>query len=204
MNFQSIKVPFLTKGEISTAADLFRKKYWNDTIPVDIEKIISVNLRMDIVFKPGLFKLFNIDAYITSSWQQICVDYDLFEADKNNNRLRFSYAHEIGHLVLHKNLYEQFGISDADDFNRFYDELPGDQYHFMETQAHIFANFLLIPRSQLYEIRKKVIDQFISANQIEIAEIDPKILNQYLAGPISKYFGVSPTPIEIALLDLNK
>jgi len=118
--------------------------------------------------------------------------------------LRFSYAHEIGHLVLHKNLYEQFGISDADDFNRFYDEVPGDQYHFMETQAHIFANFLLIPRSQLYEIRKKVIDQFISANQIEIAEIDPKILNQYLAGPISKYFGVSPTPIEIALLDLNK
>jgi len=42
MNFQSIKVPFLTKGEISTAADLFRKKYWNDTIPVDIEKIIAL------------------------------------------------------------------------------------------------------------------------------------------------------------------
>jgi Zn-dependent peptidase ImmA (M78 family) len=156
MNFQGIKVPFLTKGEISKAADIFREKYWNDTIPVDIEKIISVNLRMDIIFKPGLFKQFNIDAYITSSWHQLCVDYDLFEADKNNNRLRFSYAHEIGHLVLHKNLKE------------------------------------------------KVIKQFISANQIKISEIDPKILNQYSAGPISKYFGVNSTPIEIALLDLNK
>lgn len=197
-------MPFLTKGEISAAADLFRKKHWPDKIPVDIEKIISVNLRMDIIFKPGLFKLFNIDAYITSSWQQICVDYDLFEADKNNNRLRFSYAHEIGHLVLHKNLYEQFGIKEADDFNKFYDEIPGDQYHFMETQAHIFANFLLIPRNELYKIREKVIKQFIFANQINIGEIDPKLLNQYLAGPIAKYFGVSPTPIEIALLDLNK
>jgi Zn-dependent peptidase ImmA (M78 family) len=204
MNFQSIKVPFLTKGEISMAADRFRKKYWHGTIPVDIEKIISVNLRMDIIFKPGLFKLFNIDAYITSSWQQICVDYDLFEADKNNNRLRFSYAHEIGHLVLHKNLYEQFGIREADDFNKFYNEIPGDQYHFMETQAHIFANFLLIPRIELYKIREKIIKQFISANQIIINEIDPKLLNQYLAGPIAKYFGVSSTPIEIALMDLNK
>jgi len=59
-------------------------------------------------------------------------------------------------------------------------------------------------RNQLYKIRKKVIDQFIFENQIKINKIDPKILNQYLAGPIAKYFGVSSATIEIALQDLNK
>lgn len=142
MNTRNFRVPFLTKAEIFKKSELFRAKYWDDTIPVDIEIIIDVKLKINIVPKPELLKLNGIDAYITSDWRHLVVDNELYNAD--NNRLRFSYAHEIGHFILHKNLYEQFGIKNSEDIRKFYNELPGDQHHYIEARAHIFANYLLI------------------------------------------------------------
>ncbi len=202
MNFQNFMVPYLSKADIYKAAEIFREKYWNNTIPVDIETIIDVKLKINIVTKPELLKLKGFDAFITSDWQHMVVDDESYRA--GNNRLRFSYAHEVGHLILHKNLFERFKIKDSDDITKFHDELTGDQHHFIEVQANNFANYLLIPRDKLREIKIKVLNKFLFDNNIDISKIDPKTLNEYMAGPIAKYFGVSPTPLEIALADLNK
>ena len=69
MNYSDIKIPFINKEEIKRKADLFRYKFWNDSIPIDIEKIIDVKLRIDIITLPNLG-----DAFISSDWKSIYVD----------------------------------------------------------------------------------------------------------------------------------
>jgi len=64
------KVPFLNGEYIKQKADLFREKFWGDIIPVNIEKIVDVKLKIDIILVPDLQRLCCIDAFIASSWDQ--------------------------------------------------------------------------------------------------------------------------------------
>jgi len=102
MDYTQIQIPYIGNLVIKNKADLFRTKYWDEILPVDIEKIIDVNLEINIIPLPDLEKLCNTDALITSDWKSLYIDKDLFEDERRQNRLRFSLAHEIGHLVLHK------------------------------------------------------------------------------------------------------
>ncbi|MBU2544944.1 ImmA/IrrE family metallo-endopeptidase [Patescibacteria group bacterium] len=120
--------------------------------------------------------------------------------DRYQNRLRFSFAHEIGHFILHKNIYENFNIKTFKDFYDFLtNNISQDQYSYFETQANKFANHLLVPREVLKEQREKEIEK-----QKDIPKnISNKTLNSYLAIPLSKKFGVSEKVIEIALGELE-
>ena len=201
MDYKNIKIPFLDNSLISKKADLFRKNFWNDSLPVEIEDIIDLKLKLDIIPTPGLFKLSNTDALIASSWKCIYVDNDRYLDDKYKNRLRFSLAHEIGHLVLHKNIYYSFKIATLKDFFSLIEEIPQEQYWYLEIQANKFANCLLVPRKRLIVEKNRQMDKDKSG---KLLKIDIKMLNSYLAIPLSEIFGVSEEAVEIALNELVK
>ena len=180
--------------EIKRRADEFRKKHWGDIIPVDIEFIIENNIGIAIIPVPGLKDQCNTDAFISSDWQSVYVDNDKYLEDSYYNRLRFSIAHEVGHSVLHKELYESLGIESFEDFRRFVSEVPATHYGYIETQANKFANYFLVPRNILKMKRENIISQYA-----EIKDIDDVQVNSYIATPLSKEFGVSPEVMEIAL-----
>lgn len=73
-----------------------------------------------------------------SAWsEQLGRPFVLLSADKGNSfRSRFDLAHEIGHLILHKNV----------EF-----ELNSTRYKLKESQAHKFASALLLPAEPLAE-----------------------------------------------------
>lgn len=198
MNYSKIKVPFLK--DIKERADEFRKKVWGNSIPIDIEEIIELKLKIELMPFLGLRRSFGIDAFITSSWNLIYVDED--EYKRFPNRLKFSLAHEIGHFVLHKNLYNSFKIKKIEDLHRFIEQIPQEQHNNLEMQANIFANNLLVPKEELIIERKKALiiikDKFSS-----IKEINKSILDSYLAIPISKKFEVSEEVIQISLSYLD-
>ena len=200
MDYRKTIVPFLNIQTIRKQADLFRQKFWNDTIPVEIEDIIDLKLKLDIIPLKELLKGCDTDALITSNWNSIYVDYDKYLDDRYRNRLRFSFAHEIGHFILHKNIYASFGIKNFPDFYRLIERIPQEQYGYLETQANKFANHLLVPRNRLILERKKVMKESEFYN---LKKIDIKTLNSYLAIPISKIFCVSEEVIEIALSDIE-
>jgi len=189
MNYSDIKIPFIDREKIKRKADLFREKFWDDSVPVDVEKIIDVKLKIDIIPLPNLG-----DAFISSDWKSIYVDQNKY-LNGIQNRLRFSLAHEIGHFILHKNIYNSFKITSLEKFYQFIDKIPDEQYGFLETQANIFANFLLVPRNELVVEKKKKLKDF----ETVLDNIDQKLIYSYLAEPISKTFGVSSKVIEIAL-----
>lgn len=67
MDYAKINVPFLCNLEIKNKADLFRKRFWNDSIPIDMENIIELKLKIEIVPIKSLQAFFGIDALITSN-----------------------------------------------------------------------------------------------------------------------------------------
>ena len=194
MDYREFKPLFVSNEEIKGQADLFRKKYWGDIIPVDIEIIIEDKLDIEIIPVPGLKKQCNTDAFITSNWKSVSVDNKKYMDESYYNRLRFSIAHEIGHYVLHKNLYKDLKIRSLDDFRSFQNDVPGKEYGYIKTQANKFANYFLIPRNKLAKERALIIKAYD-----EIASYDAKIVNSYIATPLGRKFGVSAEAMEIAL-----
>lgn len=198
MDYQNVFVPFIGNKEIKRKADLFRKRYWGDIVPVNIEIIIEKKLSIEIIPRPGLRLQCNTDAFISSDWKNVFVDNDKYMDDSYYNRLRFSIAHEIGHMILHKRLYQDLKIKSMENFRNFLIEVPGKQYGYIETQANKFANYFLIPRNILINERQAILSE-----HKDILAINAKQLNGYIATPLSKKFGVSAEAMEIALSELE-
>jgi len=101
---------------------------------------------------------------------QICVDPSL-SGDAQRLRFRFTLAHELGHLSLHRKLRLQFQSLDAtarailDGANDF---VPGRRglvtsRDFLEWQANSYAAALLMPRATFVnELRKQQTEMGIS------------------------------------------
>lgn len=199
MNYSKIKVPFISKTQIKKRALLFRQKFWDDTIPVDIEHIIEADLGVDIIPVPGLVSQCNTDALITSDWSAMYVDNERYMDDRWYNRLRFSLAHEIGHTVLHNKLYGSFGISSVDKMYEFLDKIPGEQYGFIETQANTFAGYVLVPLDKLQVQREKAIRVLQSHGLAEEDIQDITMLHEYIADLVASPFDVSGDVAKILL-----
>lgn len=200
MNYKNIKVPFWDKRKIKTKAELFRQKFWDDSIPVDIEKIIEFKMGIEIIPTENLQSFCNTDALIASDWQSIYIDLKSYMDDRYQNRLRFSLGHEIGHFALHKTIYSYLGIKTIEDFYRFIDQIPKKQYDYLETQANNFASYLLVPREKLLKEKNKLLESY---KEIDFSKYDLSTLNSYIANPLSRIFVVSDKVIEIALTDLK-
>ena len=85
-------------------AEEFRNKYVNppELIPVPIEEIIEFKLNIDIIPIFGLKQLIDIEGFITSDLKSIYIDNHAYNDDRFLKRVRFTFAHEIGHLILHR------------------------------------------------------------------------------------------------------
>jgi len=200
MKLENKNVPFIGNKEIKLKADSLRKRIWGDEIPVDIESIIEIKLKIRITPVPGFLKQFGVDALITSNFSEIYVDLDCYENEKLFHRFRFSLAHELGHYILHENYYRSLNLKSTDDILSFYNS---DDYNRsnLETQANKFANYFLVPREQLNQVKTNILKKI--RNSYDISSVDEKTLNSYLANYIFPEFSVSAETAEIALNDLN-
>ncbi len=199
MDYSQIKVPYISKKEIKKRAIEFRKKYSDEKIPIDIEKIIENDLGIDIIPVPGLLEQCNTDALITSDWSALYVDIRRYLDERWSNRLRFSLAHEIGHFVLHKKLYRSFGISSVSEMYTFLKDIPGDQYSFLEVQANSFAGYVLVPIEDLAKHRAKAIKLLNSKGLSEDALTDVTVLHEHISDFIASPFDVSGSVVKILL-----
>lgn len=200
MDYKKIIIPYLGNTDIEKRVGQFREKFWCDRVPVDIEHIIEIKLKIGIAPIPNFLKIVGVDALITSDWQTLYVDKDEYMDERRYNRLRFSLAHEIGHFVLHNEIYTSFDIKDLDDYYKLNKDIPQKQYGYLETQANKFANYLLIPRKILKIERDKLVERV--KEDLKRIDTDTKTLNSYLAIPLSEIFEVSDDVVAIALNDI--
>ena len=139
-----IKVPFKNHDHINQAAQNFLKTYHpRDSYPTPIEEIIDLQLRIDVIPIPGLHKNYEIDGFLSSDLSSISVDMNVYES--RQRRYRFTLAHEIGHRILHEDLYAQCKFKYTKEWKKFIKEFPEKEYSWFEWQANEFAGLVLVP-----------------------------------------------------------
>lgn len=70
------------------------------------------------------------------------------------NRYRFTLAHEIGHVILHKDIYAKYRFSFIEGYIKFIEELSEEDLRWLEWQAYAFAGLVLVPSESLNNLTK--------------------------------------------------
>jgi hypothetical protein len=141
-------VPHLTYDHLRRHAEAFLTKYHpTQQIPVPIEHIIEFQLHLDIVPLPGLEEAFEIVGYTASTLDEISVDQYVYEHQPG--RYRFTLAHEVGHVVLHADLFKEHRFRSVVEWKRFVRAFPDLDLSRLEWQAHSFAGLVLVPSEAL-------------------------------------------------------
>lgn len=198
MDYSEVRTPFVSDEEIKKAADKIRVGFSGNKIPVDIEKILEKKYKISVIPLPGLHVSSGFDSFITIDWKNIYIDNERYLDDSSYKRVRFSLAHELGHFILHKELFESWAINSLEDYYNFYRDVPNDQYSFLETQANKFAGYLLVPRNIFEKEREIVLEakKKVLFNEIQ-NEIDDSFLEDYVAEDLADIFNVSAHTIQV-------
>jgi len=109
LDYSEFSCRWIDKEELWKEADEVREKYWPEaTLPINVENIVEFRLKLSIDPKHNLFSEIGMDAYLMRDLSGIVVDYDFYMDEKFSNRMRFSFAHELGHFFLHKYIFSLF------------------------------------------------------------------------------------------------
>ncbi len=146
---KSIWTPGYSFMDIKDIVDEYRRQYpMLQTIPVDIEAFLEFDLKINIEPSADLKNRVQAEAMISLDFSTIYVDKEAFCNEKLWNRLRFSLAHELGHLVLHKDFFDRQIIRSESDWLQFMSDIQL-KYVFLEYQANCFAGQILMPTDEL-------------------------------------------------------
>lgn len=144
----SIAVPWIQVAEIRKAAEEVLFQYHPRLeIPVPIDIIIERDYGIDIVPVAGLKEEMENDAFISRDFTTIHVDQHIYF--NVEVRYRFSLAHELGHRILHRRIFQELKFATIDEWIEVYQSIDADNYGRLEYQANTFAGYLLIPESAL-------------------------------------------------------
>lgn len=180
---------YISPDEIEKAAQNFLKKYHpENTLPIPIEEIIEFHLEIDIIPTPEMMDTVGVDAVTSHDLTQINIDR--VQLESRPNRARFTLAHEVGHIVLHKDFIESQNFQNEKSWRKFVlNDLHRDP---MEVQANMFAAFVLIPSNHLkreFESAKAELAKHPAFKSIGLPT--EKVLAPYLAKPLAQKFETS-------------
>lgn len=186
-----IKPPILKWEFIREKADEFRRQYVipADKLPVPIIEIVELRLKLNPIPIIGLMDQNDIDGFLTKDLENICIDSDIYENPRKENRLRFTYAHECGHLVLHKREVQLCRFRTPKDWQNFRLDFEEDDLNWFELQAHEFAGRLLVPRNALIKEIEALSSKIQQFKKLAGNDEDP--IAGAVSRLVSKMFGVS-------------
>lgn len=130
-------------------------------LPINVEQIIRY-LGLDIL----LLDLNNdLECFLQMNFSTIVINEKKFFDDKQQKRLRFSLAHEVGHFILHRNLLRFWNIDSIARSYNFFNNFSDEEYSLIEKQADLFASNLLVPEKLFFKEYSKLKKEFLLAKQ---------------------------------------
>ncbi|MBL7068336.1 MAG: ImmA/IrrE family metallo-endopeptidase [Candidatus Omnitrophica bacterium] len=146
-------------------------------------------MKLDIIPIPGLHRAFDVDGFLSSDRKSISIDEGVYQS--RPGRYRFTLAHEIGHLVLHKDIYERYEFENVAEWKEFINKFPEKEYSWFEWQAYEFAGLVLVPPAHL---NKRVIYHTKEIKSLGIQNKD--VINDRVTELLSEDFVVSRDVIQ--------
>lgn len=186
----SMPVPeYVEYDYLREVADEFLGRHWGEKIPVDIEHIVDVELGLDIVPVRHLYRGYGIDGYLSADRSAIYVD----EAAYDHTVLyhyRFTLAHEVAHLVLHRDLFDAAEFGSIEDWKRFLGEMPEWARSRYEWQGYNLGGLLLVQEEPLDRHISSAVEM---ARKKSFDEIDlrEEAHRDYIAEYVGRRFDVS-------------
>jgi hypothetical protein len=148
VNPAKFKAPYLSKEEIEASATQIRSQYKSaQKIPIDILAFAEFDLGLEFDFAP--IQQLKQDAFLRPDLTGIWFDGTVFKEASLQRRLRFSVAHELAHLFLHKDIYGSINFGTVKQWIAFINAIPAAEYYWIEWQADEFAGRFLMPTKDL-------------------------------------------------------
>lgn len=188
--------------EIWDKAEKLRDTYETlrvEKVPLDMISFVELDLRLDLIPYDGLKSDFGADAALIADFSGLYIDGTIFDkidmiGGNQLNRLRFSIAHELGHLLLHREQFEAASITSGEHLLDWLNEHEGRKYE-LEREANEFAGRLLVPAAPLQEC----FDRMVPAMDAQYGRhtwVSNSEIRTLAAERIAPRFGVHPTAIE--------
>ncbi|MCX7723230.1 MAG: ImmA/IrrE family metallo-endopeptidase [Verrucomicrobiae bacterium] len=157
---------------------------------MNVLDLAEFDLGLDLVPVSGLREQLDIEALLMGDLKSILVDKHVFMSTRLEYRLRFSVAHEIGHLVLHRDIYAGICHATPDEWFNYISAIPDVEYGWVEWQAYEFAGRLLVPPQALRDAFQAALDAARAAGYSERLLANDSAID-YIATRIGPTFGVS-------------
>jgi uncharacterized protein DUF955 len=198
----SEKVKYRDRQSICGAADDFRDSVElrsHHIPPIDVIYIAEVILKLDVIPILNLFADQKMDAALLPDLSGFYIDEDAYMSWERGTRwleqrLRFSFAHEVGHYVLHREEIAANRFRTMEEFKRW--AAAPSHYANAEYQANEFAGRFLVP----VEILTREYDhhrEALASGMPHWREVEG--MRQFIARKISPRFGVNHQVIEVRL-----
>jgi len=192
----NFKAPYISQQKCWAEADQFRQQYWSSgEIPVDVLAIVEFDLELEIRVSTGLKEDVDVDALLLGDWKTLIVDQQQYMDNRFINRLRFSIAHELGHYVLHKAVFDTIPRQTPEEWIAFMVDMPEKEYGLLEYHANEFAGRFLVPVEELQAKFEEVLLQ-VEQKGMPRHKLKDDAHLAYLCIPLAKHFAVSQDVIE--------
>lgn len=162
---------YLKDEEIERKAHSFINKHHAGLeMPVPIDLIIEKFFDINIVPFPRLYKDYRISSFLSLDRKSIWIDetqYDMYE-----QKYRFSLAHELGHLFLHAEIFEEASdvvaksSSVIEDYIEWLTSYGYKIVKRMDYQADKFAAHILMPTASLQVESTKILSNIASDSDL--------------------------------------
>lgn len=190
----AVTVPWYSYEELRAKADaLLGEHHPSAEIPIPIEEIVEFKFDISIIPVPGIKRVHSIDAYLTKDRKSIRVDESVFVAT-SPHRFRFSLAHELTHVVLHKEVYEEITFSSVEEWKIALASLPEKERNNLEWHANNLAGLILVPNGPLESCLRAAVEK-ARAGGIDLVD-RPDIAKGFVSQSIGAEFSVSSIVIE--------
>lgn len=191
---QKLPVKYLSYENLrSTVQEFSRKHGLDEQLPVLIEEFIDGALKIDIVPVQDLQADFAIDACLASDLATIHVDAAAYRA-RSPNRYRFSLAHELAHLILHREVYRMIGFQTVAEWIEAIASIRKDDRAWIEWQADAFAGLLLVPPGALESQFDNAMEEVRKVGLYSRPPSD--VVRDFIPKYLADVFGVSSAVID--------
>lgn len=193
-------VKYRSNEEIREKADEIRcspELVGHNIPPIDVFYLAEVILKLDIIPLRNLLVDQHIDAALLPDLSGFYIDEEAYlswEAGQAwvEQRLRFSFAHELGHYFLHKDEILGNQFRSVEDFRMW--AKAREKYANAEYQADEFAGRLLVPCEMLLAAYD---GYYMQAQQADPSWREIEGMREHLARKIAPKFGVNHQVIEV-------
>lgn len=188
-----LEIPIYSYEDLRNKADEFLKTYnTSGDIPVPIEEIVEFNFSINIVPVLGLQREYEVEGFTSADLKNIYVDEYVYT--DYINRYRFTLAHEIGHIVLHKSVFRAHNFSSIYEWKEFINSIPENDYRWLEYHGYAFAGLVLVPRETLIKYTKAFVDN-IKGEGISLKD-NWDFAWELITAHLGKIFQVSSSVVE--------